>query len=130
MPPLGLSWVPRYCSTSLIESSNREPVLWVAFTPLATSWQTSKRFMPCASARCIFSERITDSGQRCDCFVGYFSSSVAEGMHVPSTHSEMTQDAEDKYTVFTYCTLEMPRVPLTKRAQVAPAPLSPPLNPC
>ena len=32
-----VSCVPRYCKTSLIESSKREPVLWVAFTPLATS---------------------------------------------------------------------------------------------
>src|ERR1035438_8918948 len=54
-----VTWVPRYCSTSLMESSKREPVLWVALTPLATNWQTSKRFIPCDSARCILSERMT-----------------------------------------------------------------------
>src|ERR1039458_4921904 len=56
---MSVTWVPRYCSTSLMESSKREPVLWVALTPLATNWQTSKRFIPCASARCILSERMT-----------------------------------------------------------------------
>ena len=53
-----LSWVPRYVSTSLMESSKRDPVLWVAFTPFETSWHTSKRLMPCERARWIWSERM------------------------------------------------------------------------
>src|ERR1035437_8455677 len=66
---LGVSWVPKYCSTSLIESSKRAPVLWVALTPLATNWQTSKRFIPCASARWILSERMTSLRSTGDCCV-------------------------------------------------------------
>ena len=59
-----------YCSTSLIESSKREPVLWMAFTPLETSWQTSKRFIPCARARCILVGTHDELRRTGDCCVG------------------------------------------------------------
>src|SRR5271155_4938411 len=58
--------------------------MWTAFTPFETRRQTSKRFIPCASARCIFSERIENSVQPGRYFVELRSSSEAIEWPKPS----------------------------------------------
>src|ERR1017187_8238538 len=45
--------LPRSSNALFMDSSNRVPGLWVAFRLLETRRQTSKRFIPLASARCI-----------------------------------------------------------------------------